>query len=487
MYGKVPPQARDLEEAILGAIMLVKGAFDSAAEILKAESFYVDTHQLIFKACLSLNEKSSNIDILTVTDELERNGELDQAGGRYGVMKLTLRVTGSAHIEDHCKIVQEKFIKREMIEIGGQFITRGYDDSTDAFELLDYSEQALFDLSSGNLKSDFYSTGDLSASTIQRIEYKMNNKQDLTGVTSGFKALDAITGGWQNTDFIVLAARPSVGKTAFALNLARNAATHPIKPIAVGIISLEMSKGQLMDRLTSAESKVSMELIARGRLDDVMFKRVKEGVGRIGEAPIYIDDSGSMNIFEARAKARRMVNQFKVGLLIIDYLQLMNGSEGKGNREQEVSKISRGLKQLAKELCIPVIALSQMSRDIEKRSGGGTPQLSDLRESGAIEQDADLVGFLFRSDYQQDPTKVDPMIKHDAFIKIAKHRNGALETLAFKTDLSIQTWFDPEGWEEYTGQKTQSTWKPLPAGTINKPTTAPVKNFYDTDDEDVPF
>jgi replicative DNA helicase len=456
VYGKVPPQARELEEAILGAIMLEKGAFDLAAEIIKAESFYVDAHQRIFKAIVMLNGRSENIDILTVSAELQKMGCLEEAGGMYGVMKLTKDVVSSAHIEDHCKIVQERYIKREMIAMGGQMITMGYEDATDAFELLDFSEKALFDLSAGNLKNDFHSTADLASSTLTQIEFLMNNRQELTGVTSGFRSIDAITGGWQPTDLIILAARPSVGKTAFALNLARNAAMHSAKPVPVGIISLEMSKGQLMRRFASAESKIGLDAINRGRLDDLGFGKVHDAVCRISEAKIYIDDSGTMNIFEARAKARRMVSIYGVGLLIIDYLQLMSGSEGRGNREQEISKISRGLKGLAKELNIPIIALSQMSRDIEKRAGG-VPQLSDLRESGAIEQDADLVAFLYRMDYQQDPNTVDPAIRNDAFIKFAKHRNGGLETLAFHTDLSIQQWFDPEGWREHKGNN-------LPAG-----------------------
>jgi replicative DNA helicase len=490
IYGKVPPQATELEEAVIGAIMTNKNAFDTVAEILAAECFYKDTHQRIFKAFVSLSERSQDIDLLTVVEELKRREDLDLVGGPYAVTKLTNSVMSDAHIETHCKIIKQKFLQRELIRISGETITEAYEDSADAFDVLDEHEKKLVTLTSGFIKGDFQNSETLAVKAMERIDYLLNNKEELSGVPTGYPVLNKLTNGWQPTDLIILAARPSVGKTAFALNLARNAATDPRKPTAVGFFSLEMSAGQLVQRILSTESQVFLEKIARGRLYDEDYDKVYAANLRFGQMPIFIDDTAALNVLEFRSKARRLVSKHKVGLIIIDYLQLMSGT-GNGNREQEISNISRNLKGLAKELHIPIIALSQMSRDIEKRKGD--PQLSDLRESGAIEQDADMVCFLFRPDYQQLNNEIDPALKGDAFLKIAKHRNGSLEKIPFKTDLRIQTWFDEAQYAAYTNQEVPfptGNWKKVEHETI--PTTSG-KGLTFTDsgendtEEDLPF
>lgn len=466
--------------------MLEKSAFFEAVELLKPECFYVDAHIRIFGAMIGLAQKNMPIDILTVVEELRSRDELDVVGGPYFVTKLTNSVASSANIETHCQILVQKFIQRELIRISGEIISNAYEDSTDAFDLLDYAESKLFEVSSGHEKKAIESTGTLATSTINRYEHQRNNKQDLQGVTTGYVTVDNITGGLKQPDLIIIAARPSVGKTAFALNLAKNAAMHPVTPVPVGIFSMEMSNDQLMDRFASMISEVKMDQVTRGRMDDYQFSMVTNGVVKLSDSPIYMDDTAGLSLFEVRAKARRMVSKYKVGLIIIDYLQLMVGKDDKGNREQEISNISRGLKGMAKDLKIPIIALSQLNRAVEGRKDG-VPMLSDLRESGAIEQDADQVWFIYRPDYQQEAGQINPIYQNDAFLKIAKHRNGALETLAFKTDLSIQTWYDLPAWEERTGEKSPGRWTPV---AINKPTSEPVKNFYDTDDndkEDLPF
>jgi replicative DNA helicase len=399
VYGKVPPQARDLEEAVLGAVMLEKSAFDTIVEILKPECFYVDAHQLIFKSFQSLAQKSMPIDMLTVVEELKTKEELDVIGGPYYITRLTNAVVSTANIEAHARIILQKFIQRELIRISGEIIGDAYEDSTDVFDLLDDSETKMFNITNHYLKKNYEDIGNALAKAVNRIDELRNKKEDISGVPSGFASLDRVTYGWQPTDLIVLAARPSVGKTALALNLARNAALHPTKPTGVGIFSLEMSASQLVQRILSAESEIALEKIARGKLEDYEYQQLHtKGIKRLEQAPIFIDDTAALNIFEFRAKARRLVNKHHVGLIVIDYLQLMSGTGDRGaNREQEISNISRNLKALAKELNVPIIALSQLSRAVETRKESKMPQLSDLRESGAIEQDADLVNLYLPS------------------------------------------------------------------------------------------
>ena len=453
IYGKVPPQAKDLEEAVLGAVMLDKSAFDTVVEILKPQCFYVEANQSIFSAMQSLQIKSLPIDILTVVEELRSNGNLEMVGGPYYVTKLTNSVVSSANIEAHARIILQKFIQRELIRISGEVIADAYEDSTDVFDLLDDAESKLFEITNNHLKKNFDELPTVLAKAYSRIEELRNKKDEITGVPSGFLSLDKVTNGFQPTDLIIIAARPAVGKTAFALNLARNAALHPTRPVGVGLFSLEMSAPQLVQRILSAQSEISMEKISRGRLEDYEMKQLlTKGMQPLESAPIYIDDSAGLNVFELRAKCRRMVNKFKVGMIIIDYLQLMSGSsESKGNREQEISGISRALKMMAKELKVPVLALSQLSRAVESRKEGNKmPQLSDLRESGAIEQDADMVMFLYRPEYYGVTENADgESNRGETEIKIAKHRNGSLETIKLRALLHIQRFIEDDGTDGY--------------------------------------
>src|SRR5450631_4003187 len=467
MFGKVPPQAKDLEEAVLGAIMIEKNAFDVVVEILKPECFYVEANQRIFRAMQGLQQKNSPIDLLTVVEELKFREEIDLIGGPYYVTKLTNTVVSSANIETHARIVLQKFIQRELIRISGEIIGDAYEDSTDVFDLLDDAETKLFEITNNHLRKDYASIDTVLVKTIQRIEDLRTRQDEITGVPTGFSLLDHITYGWQPSDLIVLAARPSVGKTAFALNLARNAALHPTKPTTVGFFSLEMSAGQLVQRILSAESEIWLEKIARGRLEEHEMKQLyKKGIERLASAPIHIDDTAALNIFELRAKCRRLKNKHNVGLIIIDYLQLMSGAgeNRNSNREQEISRISRDLKGLAKELQIPIIALSQLSREVEKRKEGNKiPQLSDLRESGAIEQDADLVMFLYRPEYYDiTANEFGESNKGETHVRIAKHRNGSLETIKLRALLHIQKFVDDEG-TDFNGLPPGGNWKPVPA------------------------
>lgn len=465
VYGKVPPQAKDLEEAVLGAVMLEKSAFDTVIEILKPECFYVDAHQKIFSAFQRLSQKSIPIDILTVVEELKFSEELESVGGPYFVTRLTNAVVSVANIEAHARIILQKFVQRELIRISGEIIGQAYEESTDVFDLMDTAEDKIFQITNNFLKTDYKEMGKALIEAVNRIDELRNKKEEISGVPSGFGVLDKITYGWQPTDLIILAARPSVGKTAFALNLARNAALHPTKPTAVGFFSLEMSAAQLVQRILSAESEIMMEKIARGKLEEHEYQQLqKRGIAKLEEAPIFIDDSAALNIFEFRAKARRLVNKHKVGLIIIDYLQLMSGSNDnrQGNREQEISTISRNLKQLAKELSVPIIALSQLSRAVETRKESKMPQLSDLRESGAIEQDADMVMFIYRPDYYETYTNEQgESTRGETHIKIAKHRNGALDIVKLRALLHIQKFEEWDGDGGYNPPPMAGSWKPI--------------------------
>jgi len=443
MFGKVPPQAKDLEEAVLGAIMLEKTAVDVALEHLKPECFYVEAHQKIFSAMKDLQQKNFPIDLLTVVEELKAREELELVGGAFYITKLTNAVVSSAHIEVHSRIILQKFIQRELIRISGEIIGDAYEDSTDVFDLLDVSESKLFEIANNYLRSETEEIGNVLVDTITRISELRERQDEITGIPTGYPVLDHLTYGWQPGDLIILAARPSMGKTAFALNLARNAALHNSKPTPVAVFSLEMSASQLVQRILSAESEVKLEQIARGRLNDYEMEQLtSKGINALAKAPIFIDDTPALNIFELRAKCRRLKNQHNIGLVCIDYLQLMSGSgeNRNSNREQEISRISRDLKGLAKELQIPIIALSQLSREVEKRKDKNfLPQLSDLRESGAIEQDADIVMFLYRPEYHDVlEDEHGNSLKGQAVLRVAKHRNGQLDSINFKSLLDIQ-------------------------------------------------
>ncbi len=467
MYGKVPPQAKDLEEAVLGAMMLEKGAFDTVVEILKPECFYVDAHQRIYRAMQSLQQKNQPIDILTVVEELRSKEELEIVGGPYNVTRLTNAVVSAANIETHSRIILQKFIQRELIRISGEIIGDAYEDSTDVFDLLDDAESKLFEITNNHLRKNFDSIDSVLVKTVQRIEDMRHRNEDITGVPSGFPQLDTVTYGWQPSDLIILAARPAVGKTAFVLNLARNAALHPTKPTGVVIFSLEMSSAQLVQRILSAESEIWLEKISRGKLEEHEMKQLyAKGIQRLAQAPIYIDDTAALNIFELRAKCRRLKNKHNIGMVLIDYLQLMSGTGGNTNREQEISRISRDLKGLAKELQVPIIALSQLSREVEKRKDGNKmPQLSDLRESGAIEQDADMVMFLYRPEYYDiTSNEFGESNKGETHVRIAKHRNGTLETIKLRAMLHIQKFVEFESDDNgfMGGMPSGGNWKPVP-------------------------
>lgn len=466
VYGKVPPQAKDLEEAVLGAMMLEKNAFDTVVEILKPECFYVEAHQRIYRAMQSLSNKSQPIDILTVAEELKFKEELEMVGGAYYVTKLTNAVVSSANIEAHSRIILQKFIQRELIRISGEIIGDAYEDSTDVFDLLDDAESKLFEITNNHLRKNFDTLDSVLVKTIQRIEDLRHKNEDVTGVPSGFASLDRVTYGWQNTDLIILAARPAVGKTAFALNLARNAVMHASKSTPVALFSLEMSAGQLVQRILAAESEIWLEKIARGKLEEHEMKQLyARGIQRLAQAPLFIDDTPALNIFELRAKCRRLKNKHNIGLIIIDYLQLMSGTgeNRNSNREQEISNISRNLKALAKELSVPIIALSQLSRAVETRGAGKDgnkmPQLSDLRESGAIEQDADMVMFLYRPEYYDITTNdMGESNRGETLVRIAKHRNGSLETIKLRALLHIQKFTEDDG---SFGTGLSGNWKPV--------------------------
>ena len=432
-FGKLPPQALDLEEATLGALMLEKDALTKVIDILHPDSFYKDSHKLIFGAIRRLFERSEPIDILTVTNELKRSGELDIVGGPYVITQLTNRVASAANIEYHSRIILQKHIQRELIRISSETIKDAFEDTSDVFQLLDRAEKNLFDVAQGNIRRNFQDMSTMVSEAYKQIEAARLHGTGITGVQSGFTELDRITSGWQRSDLIILAARPGMGKTAFVLSLARNAAIGFNRPVAV--FSLEMSSVQLVQRMIASETGIASDKLRKGTLDNTEWQKLVSMTGKLSSAPIFIDDTPSLSVFDLRSKCRRLKQMHNIELIIIDYLQLMRAElDNKGgNREQEISAISRSLKAIAKELNVPIIALSQLSRAVEARGGSKRPQLSDLRESGAIEQDADMVTFIYRPEYygmefdeDNNPTK------GVAEIIIAKHRNGALDTVRLK-------------------------------------------------------
>lgn len=426
--GKLPPQAPEFEEAILGAIMLDKEALKDGMETLKAKHFYIDAHQYVYECMLDLYNENQPVDILTVTEKLKTKGYLDIVGGAYFIAKLTSRVSSAANLQYHAHIVIQKFIQRELIRISGNTLSDAFEDGTDAFKLLDATEKDLYEVKNDGMKRSYQEISSIMNEAILQIEANVEKKDGLTGVPSGLKTLDNITAGWQKSDLIILAARPGMGKTALALSMLRNAAVDFQKPVA--IFSLEMSATQLVTRLIASESGLSSEKLKKGQLEEHEWAQLHTKIQKLSKAKIYIDDTPSLPIFELKAKSRRLHSKHNIEMIVIDYLQLMRGEDSgnkNGNREQEISYISRSLKALAKELNIPIIALAQLSRDVEKRGGDKKPQLSDLRESGSIEQDADIVGFIWRPDYYK---LSNDGYEHDmnmAEVMIAKHRNGPTE------------------------------------------------------------
>ncbi|WP_345951819.1 MULTISPECIES: replicative DNA helicase [unclassified Mucilaginibacter] len=489
--GKLPPQARDLEEAVLGALMLEKDALSSVIDVLKPEVFYVESHQKIFNAIRTLFEKTSPVDILTVTAQLRMQGELEMVGGAFYITELTNRVASAANIEYHARIIIQKYIQRELIRISTDIINIAYEDTTDILELLDKAEKNLFDIAQNNLRRDSRKMDDLMQETLKEIEELKNKTDGLTGIGTGFTDLDRMTSGWQKSDLVIIAARPAMGKTAFVLSCARNAAVDFNKPVVV--FSLEMSSVQLVNRLISGEAEIEQEKIRKGKMEEWEWQQIHSKIGRLEQAPLIIDDTPGLNIFEFRAKCRRLKSQHDIQLIIIDYLQLMSGKtdgKGGGNREQEIGSISRALKMVAKELQVPVIALSQLSRAVESRPGGSKrPMLSDLRESGSIEQDADMVLFLYRPEYyglefdeDNNPTKgVGEVI-------IAKHRNGETGTVRLKfvgkyvkfTDLeqSMDSYMPPASGSAFAGLNPSQGFDSNPGNIIIRPS-----RMDDMDDE----
>jgi replicative DNA helicase len=480
-HGKVQPQAVDLEEAVLGAIMLEKDALTSVIDILKPDVFYKDQHKTIYKAIISLFGKSEPVDILTVTSELKKAGDLEMAGGAYYITQLTNRVASSANVEYHAHIIIQKYIQRELIRISSEIIKDSFEDTMDVFDMLDKAEQELFTVSDSNLRRNTLDMNTLVREALHYIEAAKNQQAELRGVPSGFTEIDRITSGWQRSDLIILASRPGMGKTAFALSMARNMAVDFHKPVA--IFSLEMSSVQLVTRLISAESMLPAEKLRRGDLADYEWEQLNSKISKLIDAPIFIDDTPALSIFELRAKCRRLKAQHNIEMVFVDYLQLMVGNyDRQGNREQEISNISRSLKSLAKELDIPVLALSQLSRAVETRGGSKKPILSDLRESGAIEQDADLVLFIYRPEYYQidqldDGTPTNGL----AVISIAKHRNGALGERNLKFTARYARFSDYDSVELEPGSGDSSGSDKL------RTVQSRMNDMRDQDEDEVPF
>jgi replicative DNA helicase len=429
--GKKPPQAIDMEEAVLGALMIEKGAIIDIQGILVPESFYLETHQKIYKSIVDLALRHEAVDIYTVAVDLKKTDSLEFVGGAYYLAELTGKIASAAHIEYHAKIIAQKYIQRQLIEISSEIQRESFDDKTDVDDLLDSAQQKIFEIAERNMKNEARPIASIIEKTIEEME-AASAKGDFSGVPSGFTSLDRITSGWQASDLIIVAARPSMGKTAFVLSMARSITVDFGR--AVAFFSLEMPAIQLVKRLMISETGISAEKIKNGKLEDHEWYQLETKIQALSEAPLYIDDTPALSIFEFRSKARRLVQHHKIELIVIDYLQLMTGPPGMNNiREQEVSAISRSLKAIAKELNVPIIALSQLNRSVETRAGDKRPQLSDLRESGAIEQDADLVIFIHRPEkYGITEDENGNSLIGVAEIILAKHRNGATEDVRLR-------------------------------------------------------
>lgn len=430
--GKLPPQALDVEEAVLGALLIEKSAIIDVMDILKPECFYRDDHQKIFTVIRDLASQDKPIDILTVAESLRSQTLLDEVGGALYLTQLTNKVASAAHVDFHARILAQKYIQRELIRATNDIQAKAFDSTVDVDDLIDYSEQELFKIAEGNIKRESARINVIMREAIARMEEASKREGNLNGVPSGYTKIDRITSGWQQSDLIIIAARPSMGKTAFVLSMTRNMAVEHNK--AVAIFSLEMSSVQLVNRFIVGETRLSSEKIRTGKLEPHEWEQLDTKIRKLVDAPIFIDDTPAISVFELRAKCRRLKRQHNIDIIIIDYLQLMTGTpETKGNREQEVSTISRALKGLAKELDIPVIALSQLNRSVEMRSGNKRPQLSDLRESGAIEQDADMVLFIHRPEkYGFTEDEEGNSLIGLAEIIIAKHRNGGLDDVRLR-------------------------------------------------------
>ena len=490
--GKIPPQALDLEEAVLGALMLEKDALSNVIDILKPESFYSDAHQEIYRAITELFNHSEPVDMRTVVSQLRKNGKLEFVGGAYYIAELTSKVTSAAHIEYHSRVVSEMAIKRELIRVASEIHTKAYEDTTDVFNLLDHTESELFKISESNIRKNYDNMRSLMGKAILELEERKNHQDGLTGVPSGFTRLDRVTSGWQKSDLVIIAARPGMGKTAFVVSAMRNAAVDFNK--AVAIFSLEMSSVQLVNRMISGEAELESEKLKRGDLRDYEWQQLVHKTTKLSEAPIFIDDTPGLGILELRAKCRRLKAQHDVQLIIIDYLQLMSGDTTGGNREQEIASISRALKGIAKELDVPVLALSQLSRAVETRGGDKRPQLSDLRESGSIEQDADMVMFLYRPEYYGITEDENGMpTTGTGEVIIAKHRNGSLENVSLKFIGKFTKFADLDGPGKFEdggftpGANFITLGSKLNDPSKNPDNPLPPSGFGFSEDDDTPF
>ena len=436
-YGRIQPQAPELEEAVLGALMIEKDAYSLVSEILRPESFYEHRHQLIYSAITDLAVNQKPVDILTVKEQLSKRGELEEVGGPFYITQLSSKVASSAHIEYHARIIAQKSLARELITFTSNIQSKAFDETLDVDDLMQEAEGKLFEISQQNMKKDYTQINPVIDEAYKLIQKAAARTDGLSGLESGFTKLDKMTSGWQNSDLIIIAARPAMGKTAFVLSMAKNIAVDYRNPVA--LFSLEMSNVQLVNRLIASETELSAEKLKTGRLTDEEWQQLHSRIKALVEAPILVDDTPALSIFELRAKCRRLKQKYGIKVLIIDYLQLMTaGADMRGNREQEVSLISRQLKIIAKELSIPVMALSQLNRGVESRPDK-KPMLSDLRESGSIEQDADMVMFIHR------PEKYGITVDNEgnsllgiATIIIAKHRSGAVGevNLRFRAELT---------------------------------------------------
>ena len=428
---KIPPQNLDAEKSLIGAVLIDEEVMADVSENVKAIDFYDKNHGIIFGAMIRLFEKHRPVDLLTLTDELKRKDELDAIGGSAYLTELTNYVPTAAHAATYAEMVAQKAVRRRLIHASADISELGYDESTTTQELLEQAEAELFSVSDQSIKQDLVSIDSILMESFDRIEELHKNKGELRGIRTGYRDLDNMTAGLQRSDLIILAARPAMGKTTLVTNLAYNVATIEKKPVL--FFSLEMSKEQLVDRMLADAANVDSWNIRTGKLSDEDFLKLSEASGELAEAPIFIDDTPGLSVLEMRTKARRKNHESQLGLIIVDYLQLMQASGNHaGNRVQEVSEISRGLKLIARELNVPLIALSQLSRSVETRTPP-IPQLSDLRESGSIEQDADIVSFIYRPGYYEPD---NPEVQNITDLIIAKHRNGPVG--------KVQLYFHPE-------------------------------------------
>jgi replicative DNA helicase len=433
---KVPPQNLEAESSVLGGILLENEAVNQVLELLRPEDFYRESHRKVFRAIVELSDRSEPVDLITLSDFLKNRGELEAVGGTAYLASLADFVPTAANITHYARIVREKSILRSLISTATEIATRGYEEQGNVEEFLDSAEKVIFDISEKKIKASFVAVGDMIKDTLKTVEKLYDRKEMVTGVPTGYNDLDKLTAGLQPAELIIVAGRPGMGKTAFALNIAANAA---FTGAGVAVFSLEMAKEQLVLRMLCSEARVDSSKVRSGYLGERDFPQLAKAAGRLHEAPIYIDDTPAISVLELRAKARRLVRDRskKIGLIIVDYLQLMRGMGTASNREQEISEISRSLKALAKELSVPVIALSQLNRRVEDRSDR-RPMMSDLRESGAIEQDSDVIIFIYRDEVYN---KSDESKKGLAEIIVAKQRNGPIDTVTL-TFLNEYTRFE---------------------------------------------